>query len=70
MIFLSNNSAVVGWLVHVVRGWYVIDSNVSFDDKNFSSAASNEPRRGNGVSSLTGLIRGGCYKWIDEWEFS
>jgi len=33
---------------------------VSFDDKSFSSAASNEPRRGNGASSLTGLMGSGC----------
>jgi len=33
-----------------------MDSNVSFEDRSFSSARSNEPRRGNGVSSLTGLM--------------
>ena len=56
LIFLSSNSTVVGCSVHLVNGWYMMDSNASFDARSFSSVKSNEPRRGNGTSSLTGLI--------------
>jgi hypothetical protein len=33
-----------------------MDPNSSFEGRSFSSARSNEPRRGNGAASLTGLM--------------